>query len=552
MPNVSAISSVGSSLGGVASGALDAAGGALSSVGDFASGALSGIGDLASGALDAVGGAATTFSNAVGGVLSSGIGAIGAGIGAGVGIVSSAASGAVGFVSSSVSGISSGVASLGSGVASIASPVTSLSSGALSAISSGAAPALSSLSVPSSISALPSIPGIPSVPLPSLPSPSSAQMIPVPAIPSASSVLDLQVNKFSPPTQPTGKVFERLKATATKATELLSSEAIPLSSSEGSVITDQFEEISETQITTADGIPGPQGPIGPAGPPGESTSWDTPEETTATTLEGIPPGTTFDFGTSTLEILKAILYPEFLSFDTFTIGVPNGSPNYEIGQTADAGDYTAEWTINDIEKALPNSIVIKRGNDILVSDYPISASFDEDGIPTTNGNDVQITHPNYRLTTGEGEVLFTISLTGNQGNTVSKTDSIRWNYPIYYGKFNNGLINSQEVVSNLTKVKNKSLQQMVAGLIYTVPEEDAGVQKFLYWVSPKGIGSNLTNLNYDPFTSFVDVTIPSRPQPIPMTQTSDVTINTNGIDIVYQVYRSSVDFGGGVKFKAQP
>lgn len=531
IPNVSAVSSIGSSLGNIASGALDVAGGALSAIGDFASGAL-----------DTVGGAVTTFSNAVGGAVSSGIGAI-----------SSVASGAVGFVSSSVSGISTSVASVGSGVASIASPVTTLSSGALSTISSGAGPALSSLSVPSSISTLPSIPGIPSVPLPSLPAPSTIPSISsVPVIPSASPILDLQPNKFSPTTQPTDRSYNRIRATATKATELISTEAIPLSSGEGSIVADQFEGIGETEITTAEGVPGPQGPIGPVGPPGESLSWDTPEETTATNLEGIPPGTTFDFGTPTVEILKAILYPEFLGFQTFSIGVPNGSPNYEIGQTANAGEYTAEWTINDIEKASPNSIIIKRSNDVLISDYPVSSSFDEEGLPIENGNNVQINHPDYRITSGEGEILFTISLTGNNGNPVSKTDSIRWNFPIYYGKFLSNTITNQEILSNLTKVKNKSLQQMTSGLIYTVAEEDEGVQKFLYWISPKGIGTNLTNLNYDPNTSFVDVTISTRPQPIPMIKNSDVTINTNGIDITYEVYCSSVAFGGGVKFKAQP
>lgn len=276
------------------------------------------------------------------------------------------------------------------------------------------------------------------------------------------------------------------------------------------------------------------------GPDGATTQivygdvfWDTENPTTATNLEGVPSGSTFSIGTSSIEILKSILYPKFLGFDSFSIGLSLGP--YQVGQTSAAGTYEANWSINDIEQAQENSIVIKQGTNILISDFPLSY------IEGVSENNVDIDHPAYSLNL-EGNVTFTISLTGNDGSSETSSQSLRWNYPLYTGKLSSSTLSSGDL-SSLTKYINYTKNQMKSGI---TREYSASVSpEYLYWVVPKSV--NTTPISdfpeYSLNASFTDITNPNTTLTIPVIkQTSSVSKTDYGLTIEFDVYRTDVAF----------
>lgn len=276
------------------------------------------------------------------------------------------------------------------------------------------------------------------------------------------------------------------------------------------------------------------------GPDGATTQivfgdiyWDTANPTTATNLEGVPSGSTFSIGTSSIEILKSILYPKFLGFDSFSIGLPLGP--YQVGQTSAAGIYEASWSINDIEQAQENSIVIKQGTNILVSDFPLSY------VEGVNENNVDISHPAYSLTF-EGNLTFTISLTGNDGSAETSSQSLRWNYPLYTGKLSNITLSSGDL-SSLTKHTVYTISQMKSGI---TREYSASVSpEYLYWVVPKSVNSTpIADFpEYSLNASFTDITNPNTTLTIPVVkQTSSVSKTDYGLTIEFDVYRTNVAF----------
>lgn len=276
------------------------------------------------------------------------------------------------------------------------------------------------------------------------------------------------------------------------------------------------------------------------GPDGATTQivygdvfWDTENPTTATNLEGVPSGSTFAIGTSSIEILKSILYPKFLGFDSFSIGLPLGP--YQVGQTSAAGVYEASWTINDIDQAQENSIAIKQGTNVLISDFPLSY------VEGVNGNNVDIDHQAYSLTF-EGNLTFTISLTGNDGSTETSTQSLRWNYPLYTGKLSANTLSSGDL-SSLSKYIIYTKNQMKTGI---TREYSATVNpEYLYWVVPKSVnGTPISDFpEYSLNASFTDITNPNTTLTIPVIkQTSSVSKTDYGLTIEFDVYRTNVAF----------
>jgi len=261
--------------------------------------------------------------------------------------------------------------------------------------------------------------------------------------------------------------------------------------------------------------------------------WDTNEPTTATNLEGVPVGSTFALGTSSIEVLKAILYPTFLRFDSFITGISVGP--YYVGQTTTAGTYEASWEINDIESAKEDSIVITRGSTVLISDFPLAY------VEGENTNNVDLTHPAYSLT-AEGNLTFTISLTANDETTISKTQSLRWNYPLYAGKLANETLTSGNITS-LTSYNLYTISQMKSGI--TRQYASTASPEYLYWCVPKAVSTSPISgyPQYDTITSFTDVTNPNTTQTVPMIkQSSSVTTTLYGLSIEFDVYRTSVPF----------
>lgn len=310
----------------------------------------------------------------------------------------------------------------------------------------------------------------------------------------------------------------------------------------------------DTLLPDPELVAGPTGPAGPQGPPGEGISggisgfvWDTTEPTSATNLEGVPQGTTFSIGTSSIDVLKSILYPSLLSFSQFDIGIDLGP--YHVGATTQAGTYTSSWTINDVGNAIPNSIKIEKDNDFppLIADYSLTSAADEDG------NTADITHPAYVLS-NEGNINFTVSLLSNDGNTITETQSIRWNYPMYAGKLSNDTISSGDLNSLSVDGTNPfisfSLNKMKSGITLDFPFGTG----YLYWLVPKKINSAdiLGYPQYNGAISFSNVSNPNVPLPLTLEKISDLVLNTEfGDNITFEVFKSPFDFAGAISVLAR-
>ena len=316
------------------------------------------------------------------------------------------------------------------------------------------------------------------------------------------------------------------------------------------------EEVPQEPVLPAGptGPPGPEGFQGPTGPSGESLRWDTTNETTAKNLEGIPEGTTFEIGTPTLDILKALLYPVVLGFDSFSIGLEDFSSPLEVGRGTFAQTAKADWTIRDPDQAEPNSLRIQRTgfqDATLIEGFQIVSVDDDLTLPTVDGT-VDIDHPSYIRNT-EGSINFIISLTGNDQNTYSAQQSYQWNYAIYTGKTSSETID----VSLLNYFRDSTVQGDTKSISYKINNLNGPIVRdyastdediYFYWIVPERNEDENTDLNppeYSLSTSFSDVTTSGVAQPIPMQDKGTITAtNDEGIEIKYRVYRSSNRFAG--------
>jgi hypothetical protein len=288
------------------------------------------------------------------------------------------------------------------------------------------------------------------------------------------------------------------------------------------------------------GGPGEQGPTGPTGATGPDEEWDVLEPTKATNLEGIPAGTTFPFGLSPLEILKEILYPSLLKFNSFDIGIKvDGSKvPYHVGDSSLAGNYIATWEINDFETALENTLDIVQGENSLKDN--LSSSLTE----------VTITHQSYSRNT-EGSVDFTISVENQEQEQISRVDSLFWRYPLYAGKTAGSSITSSDLpnlVVSSTQLGgqnpfiNYTMQQIKSGIALVYPPSSPPGE-YLYWVVAKSVDGQSTNPPvYGLNTSFTDVSNPDVPNVIPMNKLDDISLTSYGLNIVFDVYQSTVPF----------
>lgn len=277
--------------------------------------------------------------------------------------------------------------------------------------------------------------------------------------------------------------------------------------------------------------------------------WGITFPTKATNLEGIPLGTTFAIGTSATEILEKLLYPVFLEFTSFDIGI---TPKiYHIGDKSATGPKLAEWVLNDFEKAQENSLRIVQGS----TTFPEASSLSPSDI------NVSINHQTEYTRNSEGPINFTISVTGESGETVSGTSSLLWRYPVYGGK------TFGESLSTLTDLQSLKLSsptpnnpilsytmtQLKSGVTVSVPETPNDGAEYFYWLVVKEVNGSPVSPsppNYDPFVgSFALVTNPNSPSGLPMEQIDDVTINAYGLSIKFNVYKSVFDIGGSAIIK---
>ena len=353
---------------------------------------------------------------------------------------------------------------------------------------------------------------------------------------------NFRINDSCPSVDTKSKKYSRKKGVTTKETPMIETGLIPLTLATSVVASAAGAIVGNALSSGGAGLPGPPGPpgsigpVGPVGPPGSGEPWDTEEPTSAKNLEGIPEGSVFPLGASPTEILKAILYPKFLRYDSFTIGINSGP--YHVGVSTPQGDYSSSWIINEVEEAIPRSMVIRRDGQSLTSGISLT------GNGLTNGNMIMINHPAYSLN-NEGLVSFEASLTSNNNTKISKTYSLEWNYPLYAGKYSEPTLTDLTTLSGSNPYTSYKLNQMKSGITREYPATSN--PEYFYWCVPKSVNSVSINgyPQYNPNTSFTDVSNPNTTIPVPMNkQSSSVFRTLHGLNIEFDVYRSSVSFAG--------
>lgn len=358
---------------------------------------------------------------------------------------------------------------------------------------------------------------------------------------------NFRVNDACPKVDTKSKTYKRKKGVTTKETPMIMTGLVPLLAA-GAVGAGIGSALASgggglESIPGPVGPPGPIGPAGPAGPPGAGDPWDTENPTTAKNLEGIPSGTIFPVGYSITDIIKSLVYPKFLRFDAFTVGINSGP--YHVGNSTTTGSYTSSWTINEVEEGRPDSLSIRRGSESLTSDRALT------GNGLTNGGNLILIHPSYKLDY-EGKIDFEVSLTSNNDAKVSKTYSLNWNFPLYASKFAGSTMTSFDLSSlSGNPYVNHTLSEMKSGITKTYPETAS--PQFFYWLVPKSInGQTITgHPQYSTDSSFTDVTNPNTTITVPMIkQTSpEVSSSLHGLNIVFDVYRTTVAFAGSRRIK---
>jgi hypothetical protein len=379
------------------------------------------------------------------------------------------------------------------------------------------------------------------------------------------------------------QVFTRIEGDTTSPYEIRGTGDIPIEDSE---FVPLLEELDEEDIFIPDeeddpieeGPEGPEGPAGPQGfqgPPGDGNGggivelWTNPNPTIANNFQGIPIGTTFPEGTSSIQILESLLYPIIINFTSFNMFTLNFPKTLHIGDKINSppgvsgGIFNSSWVLTgDIQFAVPNSVRISTADLSLTSDVALT------GGNSSFGNTIPVFHPIDYTFNNETQRVFTISITGGYNNNISRTDIYSWRCPLFVFKsasenlegvntlpppgFTGPILSNGNQIS--LPIVGPTLSTMRNGISYTLPSTPE--ETFLYWLvpfeqqpDPSGITGSVgssTNLppNYNNFTSFTDVSS-SVPQPVPMITLPNFTNSTTfGLNITYKVFRSSFKFSG--------
>lgn len=312
------------------------------------------------------------------------------------------------------------------------------------------------------------------------------------------------------------------------------------------------EEIEYTYLPEFEGSENlvwiPTGSTGSGGGGGIGEPWGITFPTKATNLEGIPAGTTFALGTSATSILEKLLYPIFLEFTAFDIGI---TPKiYHVGATTTPNIYLASWTLNDNENALDGSLRIFQGSNVFPESLGLNPS----------DTSVSINHEEYSRTS-EGSVVFTVAVTGNSGESVTRDSSLSWRYPVYGGKTSISSLTSLADLQSLrlssgsNPIISYSMAQLKSGVVINVPETPTGTQEYFYWLVTKEIDGSPVSPSppqYNPQVgSFSNITDPDAPSPLPMLKVDDVTISSYGLNITFDVYKSVNALGGSLVIRTK-
>lgn len=175
---------------------------------------------------------------------------------------------------------------------------------------------------------------------------------------------------------------------------------------------------------------------------GDETTWNNSNPTTATDIDGIPAGTTFDLGLTAIAILERILYPyQEVSFASLNAGL--GGTVFEMGETAGNGTKKVQWTFSG-----PTANWISNSGNLSYSGVA-SGSLYSDFSLTANGLSANVVYPGIKATTINNNTL-TITITGQQQQRtpiVSRNSNIRWWFKWYWGRSNEETLTTTSTLS---------------------------------------------------------------------------------------------------------
>jgi hypothetical protein len=329
------------------------------------------------------------------------------------------------------------------------------------------------------------------------------------------------------------KEFSPIRAVTTAPYEIITQAPIPVPPSE-----EPDTVLSPQPIPPEPEIePGPTGPQGFQGVPGagEAETWVNPTPTLATNLEGIPQGTTFPIGTSSIQILENLLYPyQSVGFNTFSVGIGVGP--YEVGQTAGNGTFLSSWTISGpTGNWIPNSLEISGDSGVGL----LKSGLNFDSSPTA------VAHGAYRFS--ERKVLtFTIQGQQNQGANPSRSQSLNWRFRYFFGKKNEigytGVdLENQGFSTTLTRTSPINWQITFPSTFPTPTKAYVAIPKNDFPVS--GAGSNGNIRFIDVSTNFL--------WPFLQPRLEFVHSNIHGITSAYFLFESSNEFADALTVRVE-
>lgn len=248
---------------------------------------------------------------------------------------------------------------------------------------------------------------------------------------------------------------------------------------------------------------------------GSESTWVRPDPTTAANLAGIPAGTTGLVGENSIQILERILYP--YQNVTLTWASTGLASQYELGQTAGSGTFSATWSSSSpVANWVTNSAYIRYSG--IASGTALTA-----GSPTANSATVQ--YPAFRGTAIGNFVSF--SLTGQQVGGTSRivTASPRtstWYSKIYYGKSTDPNLTNPLVLNN----GGNNLFIAPGATSFTTTDADGYLYLFLH------NNYTLTSMKFAGFDVSLNPGV-----------TASVT-NQQGFTTTYKIYRSFFQLPG--------
>lgn len=328
------------------------------------------------------------------------------------------------------------------------------------------------------------------------------------------------------------KKFSPIRAETTSPYEIVVQAPPPVELSEELDIVVPPQILPE-EPDTEPGPTGPQGEVGPQGfqgiaGGGDGSGWINPAPTLASNLEGIPQGTTFPLGTSSIEILETLLYPyQSVSFSSFSIGI-GGSP-FEVGQTAGNGNFNSTWTVSGpTGNWISNSLQISgdSGVGLLASDF------------SYNDSPRNISHSSYRYTNRQN-LIFRIQGEQEKGSKPTALSVLSWRYRYFHGKGPDASYDG----SNLLQQGFATTLTRTTPLGWVITFSSSGSPKKAYVAIPQ---ADFSSGNIRFINTLTTQLWPFLSPPLSFNHT-----NIHGTTIPYFLYESSNEFEGSVTLRIE-